>query len=147
MPTCLAPSSPYKLRVAEAMSYREFLPHEALRPFVDRFWVSFAEVSTVPWRVLPDGCIDLLVNLTRGVQAVAVGAMTRAVLVDPRASARTVAVRFRPGGAVPFLHLSADTITDQMVDCADIGVQWLADARLEGLTNPIEAVRPLELAH
>jgi hypothetical protein len=44
------------------VSYRELLPHRALRPFVDRLWVSEA-VAGPPHRVLPDGCMDLLTPL------------------------------------------------------------------------------------
>jgi uncharacterized protein DUF6597 len=41
--------------------YRELVPHRALRPFVDRLWTDGA-VGAEPRRIVPDGCIDLLIS-------------------------------------------------------------------------------------
>jgi AraC-like DNA-binding protein len=126
------------------MAYREFSPHRALRPFVDRFWVSSDGAGAEPRRILPDGCIDLMVDLARGGYSVAVGTMTRAVLFQPRGAIRIVAVRFRPGGAVPFLRVSADELTDRMVEATEVGVRWLAPASLMGFADLAHAARALE---
>lgn len=125
-------------------SYQEIAPHPALRAFVDRFWVSATEAGAGPRRILPDGCIDLLVDTTRGEHAVVVGTMTRAVVFAPSTPVRIVAVRFRPGGAVPFLKTSARGLTDRMVDCADVGIRWLTPAPLAGFANPLMAVDALQ---
>jgi hypothetical protein len=126
------------------MAYREFPPHRALHPFVDRFWVSSAEASAGPRRILPDGCIDIMVDLTRAGYAVAVGTMTRAVVFHPQVPVRTVAVRFRPGGALPFLRVSADELVDRIVECTDIGARWVAPAFPEESADLGESVRTLE---
>ena len=126
------------------MSYRELLPHPALRPFVDRLWVSASDAPTGPRRILPDGCIDLIVDLLDGARAQAVGTMTRAVMLRPAPAVRLVGVRFRPGGARPFLRLPADDLTDRVPDAADVGARWLAPERLAPLTDPDEAARALE---
>ena len=76
-------------------SHQEIAPHPALRPFVDRFWVNATEAGAGPRRILPDCCIDLLVDTSRGEQAVVVGTMTRAVVFAPSRPVRIVAVRFR----------------------------------------------------
>jgi AraC-like DNA-binding protein len=126
------------------MGYRELSPHPALRPFVDRFWVSSAESAPGPRCILPDGCIDLLIDLNRGAHATAVGTMTRATTFDPRAPVRIVAVRFRPGGAVPFLAVPADQLTDRVIACAELGLRWLAPEGLEGFADLDRAARALE---
>jgi AraC-like DNA-binding protein len=100
--------------------YRELIPHRALRPFVDRLWTDDA-VGSEPRRVLPDGCIDLLI--TEG-SAFVVGAMTRPLLVEGGAPARVVAVRFRPGGAVRFLREDAGALTDRQVEAEELGLGW-----------------------
>jgi AraC-like DNA-binding protein len=55
--------------------------------------------------------------------------MTRASVFDPREPVSIAAVRFRPGGAVPFLRVPAAELTDRTVPCDDIGARWLADPR------------------
>lgn len=110
------------------MSYREIVPHPALRPFVDRLWISTG-VRPGTQRILPDGCIDVLVHLADGGRAVIVGTMTQPFLTAGGAPRPIAAVRFRPGGAAPFLRLSAHEVTDLHVDAADLGQTWLCEPR------------------
>jgi AraC-like DNA-binding protein len=112
------------------VSYRELTPHPALRAHVDRFWIrtpeapgARLEAEVAPVRILPDGCIDVLIDLPTGVARV-VGAMTRAVSFDAESS-RIAAVRFRPGGAAPFLRVTAAELTDRVVDSGQLGARWL----------------------
>ena len=108
-----------------ASRFIERAPPPALRGFVDRLWLRWPGASSAratavaPVRVLPDGCIDVLVPLD-GAPAQVVGVMTGAVLVQPRAAGQ-VAVRFRPGGATPFLGVPASTLTDLSAPLADLG--------------------------
>jgi AraC-like DNA-binding protein len=94
--------------------YREYAPIQALSPYVACYWTSVASGSPAARRVLPDGCIDILFNLRDGVysKGTIIGAMTRPFLFETRDPVHLVAVRFRPGGAIPFLRLSADEVTD-----------------------------------
>ena len=130
------------------MAYRELLPHPALRPFVDRFWILTAAAGDGPRRILPDGCIDVIVNVEpdsdRFGQAVAVGTMTRAMLFHPRTRVCSAAVRFRPGGAAPFLRLPADELTDRVFDARDTGARWIAAGADEVPADPRAAVAALE---
>jgi AraC-like DNA-binding protein len=127
-----------------SVPYRERAPHPALRPFVDRFWVSVTDAAPPRRRILPDGCIDVLVDLARGWRVRAVGTMTRAALFDPRAPVRIAAVRFRPGGAVPFLGVAARELTDRTIACDEIGARWLASAPWGEAAGPAAAVDSLE---
>jgi AraC-like DNA-binding protein len=69
--------------------------------------------------------------------------MTRAVVFERGGRARIAAVRFRPGGAAPFLGVPAEDLTDRVVDTADLGLRWLAEAPFQG-DDVIGGVRTLE---
>src|SRR5262249_32476127 len=126
--------------------FREFEPHPALARYVDRYWSrsSGPGADGGPRRILPDGCIDLLVDVTHGWKAAVVGAMTRATRFEPQAPTRLIAARFRPGGANPFLTVAAHELTDHVVESGDLGLQWLAQTPLAGQASLAEAVRVLE---
>jgi AraC-like DNA-binding protein len=122
------------------VSYRERPPHPALAAFVDRFWTSTIAPGDPARRILPDGCIDLLVNLTDG-QTVVVGTMTRAVTVPAHRRSEVVAVRFRPGAAFPFLGLPVSALTDRVAPASELGLRWAG-----GLGDDGTALGRLELA-
>jgi|SRR5688572_3898667 len=107
------------------MSYRELLPHPALRPHVDRLWQRTPEGESpgAASRILPDGCIDILVDVASG-EARVVGTMTRAVTYAP-SSQSLVAVRFKPGCAAGFLRVPAEELTDRAVSARELGLRWL----------------------
>lgn len=65
------------------MSVTEYPPPAALAPFVDAFWSHAADQSTnsvAPQRILPDGCLDIVVGPRH---AIVVGAMTRPIVAPP----------------------------------------------------------------
>jgi len=130
------------------MAYRELLPHPALQPFVDRFWILTAAAGAGPRRILPDGCIDVIVDVDPDSdgcgQAAAVGTMTRAMLFHPQTRVRSAAVRFRPGGAAPFLRLPADALTDRVVEVGDADARWIAPGDGDTPPDPVAAVATLE---
>jgi AraC-like DNA-binding protein len=130
------------------MAYRELLPHPALRPFVDRFWILTAAARAEPRRILPDGCIDVIVDVEPDSDgfghAAAVGTMTRAMLFHPRTRVCSAAVRFRPGGATPFLRIPAGELTDRVLDAVDAGARWLEAGAGNAPADPRGAVATLE---
>lgn len=100
---------------------KEFAPPPVLDPFVDRFWYRApgeSAGSTAPHRVLPDGCLDIVVNARH---AIVVGAMTRPILVAPTDGSGMIGVRFKPGMATAFLRIPAADITD---DHAPLEAVW-----------------------
>lgn len=113
-------------------SYQETLPTKALRPYVDCFWTSVAPGKSAPdtHRVLPDGCIDFVFDLSSSScgEGKVVGTMTRPLLFQTTSSVCLVAVRFRPGGAVPFLGFAADEVTDSQ---CELPLHW----RMIGLSD------------
>ncbi len=103
------------------MSLTEYPPPAALAPFVDAFWSRSAGRSVGsagPQRILPDGCLDIVVGPRH---AIVVGAMTRAIVVPPAGGAGMVGVRFRPGMATAFLRIPAAALTD---DRAPLEAVW-----------------------
>lgn len=73
-------------------------------------------------RVLPDGCMDIIVDVGHtAVVPCAVGTMTRPLDVTYSGSVDLFAVRFRPGTARPFLDAAADEMTD---DVAPLDALW-----------------------
>jgi AraC-like DNA-binding protein len=127
------------------VGYRERIPHRALQPFVDRFWTITPDpaVRAAPRCVLPDGCIDVMVDLADPGLLV-VGTMTRALSVEAGALACLAAVRFRPGGAVPFLRIAAHELTDRSVEVGQLGLGWLEAAPLREPRDPAVVVGALE---
>lgn len=130
------------------MGYVEHAPCPALARWVECFWTLHDELPRSERRVLPDGCADILVDLSGPEpRASVVGTMTRALLVPPAVRSELVAVRFRPGGAWPFFGAVArlDELTDRRVE---LGELWGTHARLldalAGSGDPGARVRALE---
>jgi hypothetical protein len=60
--------------------------------------------SPIVHRALPDGCIDIIFDLSleRFSEGMIVGTITRPLLFQADGPIHMVTVRFRPGGAIPF---------------------------------------------
>ncbi|RYZ36515.1 MAG: AraC family transcriptional regulator, partial [Myxococcaceae bacterium] len=103
------------------MRYVEVLPCAALAPYVRCYWgMETSGPLGAPHRVMPDGCLDILVDLSGGVRPSVVGAMRTAAVVPLVSPTSIVAVRFRPGGAQPFLRLPLQELTDAQVALGDL---------------------------
>lgn len=84
--------------------------------------------STQPERILPDGCVELILNfgarfsqhdqdqLTLQPRSFLVGQMTGPILISPTGPVQLLGIRFHPGGTLPFLRLPLHEITDEVVD-------------------------------
>jgi AraC-like DNA-binding protein len=95
--------------------YSEILPSAALEPWVECFWTRTSDAPSGPHRILPDGCADLVFDLTRG-EADAVGTMTKPLVLEAEEqSAAAFGVRFRPGRAAAFLRIPLAELTDARV--------------------------------
>ncbi|MDF1506547.1 DUF6597 domain-containing transcriptional factor, partial [Roseisolibacter sp. H3M3-2] len=103
-------------------AYAEHAPPPALRPFVACLWTrGAAPPDAGAHRVLPDGCVDVLLATTGdAVRAVAVGTMTAAAIVPPSPGTAFVAARLRPGAARRLLGVSASALTDLDVPIAEL---------------------------
>jgi AraC-like DNA-binding protein len=111
------------------MEYCERRPQPPLSSFVECFWTLESEVpSSQPERILPDGCVELILNfgarfsqhdegqLKLQPRSFLVGQMTGPILISPTGPVQLLGIRFHPGGTLPFLRLPLHEITDQIVD-------------------------------
>ena len=103
------------------MGYAELLLSPALQPLVACAWAISGPANE--HRVLPDGCIDILV--VGGVGASVVGTMRRAI-VAPAHEGTVVGIRFRPGEAARLLRAAPRELTD--LD-APLDALWGDDGR------------------
>jgi len=118
------------------MHYREFQVSPVLSNYVECIWSleGTAELNpSTPERLLPDGCIELILNLgdlfrehnESGQEELqperfVVGQMTRPVLVSPTGQVQLLGIRFAPGGTLPFLPCKPGELTDCITSLADI---------------------------
>lgn len=107
-----------------ALRYREVPPPADLRWAVECFWFAEGPAAGTE-RIVPDGCSELVVQLGGEIRAgderaelraqpraLVVGQRSRALLVTPCSSFRTVAVRLRPSALGRVLHDDAARLTD-----------------------------------
>ena len=108
-----------------------------LSRFVDFFWL--AEKYVQPHgaeRVLPTGCVDLILSLDdRSDADVVAGARSQSIVIDTSTSLSFIGVRFRPGGAFPFLPLPAGEIEGLSVDPAAVWGRQIHDLREQLLAS------------
>lgn len=137
------------------MIYREYAPHPSLAPYVACYWTLHGEVASgdeSDQAVVPDACMDILFNLAPeapgSTASRVIGTMTRPLGVRRVGTLDLLGVRFRAGGAVPFLRFSAREVTDDTLALEDV---WGGDAgaltdRLRQTPDTTERLRVLEEA-
>jgi AraC-like DNA-binding protein len=124
--------------------YVEHAPPPALAPFVECFWTrgsagptagntgessGKADASAL---IVPDGCVDVIVDLAGPGRAFVVGPMTRARVVENVGAHDFVAVRLRPGAAPAFFAAALDEWKDVHVELRDA---WSDGGRLVDLVG------------
>jgi len=114
MPHSIIRPSPARIE----LPYTELPPPADLASYVDRFWLRTTLAGDGHHRVLPDGCVDVIVHVERGM-AELVGTMTRALEL-PHAPAELVAVRLKPGTAAALTRCELIDLTDRQPDLADV---------------------------
>jgi AraC-like DNA-binding protein len=102
------------------VQYQEFLPHKALTNYIERFWaVSSGEeiVASDAGRILPDGCVELVLNFSdapylmlsggecRQPKCALVGQLERSVGIRHAGRVEYLGVRFHPVGAAAFFKI------------------------------------------
>jgi AraC-like DNA-binding protein len=92
-------------------------PSPDLAPWIVCYWsLGATGAPRFSSRILPDGSNDLIVDLSGKTKSFVVGAMPRAEVVTLEGRVDLLGVRFRPGGAMPFLHHSLDALTGREVE-------------------------------
>jgi AraC-like DNA-binding protein len=115
--------------------YREHQPHGPLGQFVECFWTLQSDGtidSTQTERILPDGCVELILNFgarftqhTEDNQTLQpanflVGQMTGPILISPTGPVQLIGIRFHPGGTTPFTRVPLHEVTDEVVALSDV---------------------------
>jgi AraC-like DNA-binding protein len=103
------------------IGYAEHVPPSDLASSVACFWTRIvpreqkAEPAALR-RVLPDGCVDIIIGVSGSDDDVmAVGTMTRPLILPEQTPEAHIGVRFRPGHALAALGLPAAELTDERV--------------------------------
>ncbi len=111
--------------------FATWTPGTALAPLVELLWASEGTVTYSREKILPNGAVELLINLgaphrlldrndpERGVpfrRAWVAGVQREYVLIEAAAESRMMGVRFRPLGAYAFLGVPMEEISDRVVD-------------------------------
>ena len=115
------------------MNYCEIKPRNPLKRFVECFWMLESDApATNPERILPDGCVELILNFgaefsqhCEGQQRLQprnflVGQMTGPIVISPTGAVKLIGIRFHPGGTLPFLRVPLHEITDQVVELGSL---------------------------
>lgn len=112
------------------MSYAEVKPHYGLRPYIDAYWTVSSE-GTEPHsqRILPDGCVDIILNLEgdyktdKGVMvmksetAYLIGTMTCFRESTIQSKSKLLGIRFKPAALSIFYKFSSlHEITNQNIE-------------------------------
>jgi AraC-like DNA-binding protein len=117
-----------------SVTYREFAPSPALRPYVDRLWLlegPAAAIESGP--IPPDGRTEIIVHagdpfarrdedgrLRLQERVLIAGQATRALELAPRGHARLVGARLRPAGAHALLRVPQHELADAVVPLAEL---------------------------
>ncbi len=129
--------------------YFEHDPPADLAGHVECFWTRVPDSHTPAesriHRVLPDGCVDIVIGFggdgssgarsLEVTQAMGVGAMTRPIVISGRMPDFYVGVRFRPGHAMSALGVPAAELTDDRIAYSSIS---------EASENDLELLSRLE---
>jgi AraC-like DNA-binding protein len=140
------------------MVYLECRPSLPLAAAIRSLWYARApEVPPVRERVLPNGCIQIVISLAADAltdcdgdvltplpAAILVGARGRYDVVHTRDMAELVGIVFRPGGLGPWLRQPADRFFEQSVSLDDVWpVRDLRD-RLRAVAGPSQKLALLD---
>jgi len=106
------------------MSYQQYKPHPALRPYIDAYWT--VKSGPARTRILPDGCVDLICNFGSPVTSdnnilapdhvYLIGTMTRFSDTVSTAETNLLGIRFKPGAFALFYDHPLQEATDQCME-------------------------------
>jgi AraC-like DNA-binding protein len=112
------------------MPYKEYKPDPVLSPYIDAYWeVTSDEKKSFTERIMPDCCIDIIINLGTDViaddsgtimkneRAYLIGTMTRYKDTVREPCTRLIGIRFKPAGFVHFFnHGPLQEFTDKTLE-------------------------------
>lgn len=114
------------------LQYQEFVPHPELRSRIHCYWqITSTDEPLEPfiYRVIPDGCVDLLMNVVDYEGALIASTMREPAYVPFAGKTGYVGVRFLPGCAGLFLDVPLPDLLDTMAFIQDTRI--VRDTMLE----------------
>lgn len=144
------------------MIYKEKPPTPALQRHIDAFWRLEAQApgaNSAQEKILPDGRVELIFNLAARFQrfhkngaiekqpgAILVGQMREPVSIAPTGAIDLFGIRFKPGGAFPFLRIPLHELTDHILPAAEHWRDFVPELeeRLRGAQSFAEKIRHAE---
>lgn len=124
------------------MEYQQYLPCDALSPFVKCYWTLTNETDfAARERIFPDGCMELIFHLgdlflkydANGLSYVQPrsfihGQITKSIEVEPTGKTAIFSVRFHPDGLRAFIDFDISALNNTEKPIAEI---WAEGSRLE----------------
>ena len=111
------------------MPYKQYKPDPALSPYIDAYWeVTSDEPNSFTERIMPDCCVDIIINLGTDVaddsglimkneKAYLIGTMTRFKDTMRKPDMRLIGIRFKPAGFVHFFKYGPlRELTDKTIE-------------------------------
>ena len=112
------------------MTYNQFMPDPALTNYIDAFWTAKGHgKELVTEKILPDGCVDLILNLghdcktdntkftMQNGKVYLVGTMTNFKETNMNAETNLFGIRFKPAAFTAFYKFSSlHEVTDQTIE-------------------------------
>lgn len=112
------------------MPVQLYRPRPPLSQFIDCLWFVDLQVPYIREKILPTGTIELMINFGSPHRRYnqdetafelmqdswIAGFQTRFIVNEPVAETCMMGVRFKPGGAYPFLDLPITEVTDLVID-------------------------------
>jgi AraC-like DNA-binding protein len=105
------------------LRYREFLPSDALKPYVSYYWVLWSDTgahSPVMYRTVSDGCPDLVINCITFQRLWVVGASDGAITMEIPLPIKLFGIRFFPGCLPLFLPVPLKELVNKAASCIDV---------------------------
>ena len=135
------------------MRYSEIPAKPPLDKFIECFWTldgDGPEPDTPPERILPDGCVELILNAgerflqhtdrgpTLQPRHFLVGQMTGPILISPTGRVELLGIRFHPGGTAPFLRMPMNEVTNQVTELGALSGDL--ERELSSISHDVTAV-------
>ncbi len=125
--------------------HRTYIPQPPLSAFVHMFWLYEGQQQHARERRLPDGSMELVINLREDTLRVydrqhhdqfqsfrgglISGAHSEFIVLDTTCLASIIGIHFKPGGAFPFLTLPAGELHDEIVSLETLWGATASDLR------------------
>ena len=141
-----------------SMTYIEIAPSSVLRPLLRSLWYCRAlDLRHSHERVLPNGCIQVVLNLTGAdlhncggalsaplAPSLVVGASARYQLIDTADLTELAGMVFEPGGFSRLFRERADLFFEQSIDLRSVWPRTAFIERLSGASDPMTKLRVLD---